>query len=119
MAKPNAKEIWRTFGGEAGQFRAEPRPKKTKRSVARNSARTARVKATERSSHIMDDNCADQTGLKPIVTLFLFNDDIISWKDGGIKSVCMCGCRHRERERGINMCVCVCVSLPAEQVKVI
>lgn len=43
------------LGAEAeGQFRAEPRPKRMKTKVARNSARTALVKATERSSHIME-----------------------------------------------------------------
>lgn len=55
MAKPKASAIWRMLGEEAeGQFRAEPRPKRMKTKVAKNSARTARVKATDRSSHIME-----------------------------------------------------------------
>ena len=45
--------ICSTEGKACGQLRAEPRPKKTKRSVARNSASTALEKAMDRSSHML------------------------------------------------------------------
>lgn len=55
MAKPKASAICRMLGEEAeGQLRAEPRPKRMKTNVARNSAKTARVKAMDRNSHIME-----------------------------------------------------------------
>lgn len=53
MARPKASEICRMVGSADGHLRAEPRPKKTRMRVARNSANTALRKAAEHTSFFM------------------------------------------------------------------